>query len=127
MVTGTRKGGIAAHLKIRGHEMIADEGSALGGRDAGPNPHEMIEAALTACTIMTLQLYADRKQWPLESADVSVLIEKEDSKETLILREIVLRGELSEEQKARLLEIANKCPIHRLLTGSVHIETKLQS
>lgn len=124
MVTGTRTSGIAAHLKVRQHEMIADEGPAVGGEDAGPTPHEMIEAALAACTIMTLQLYANRKEWPLEGADVAVRIEKEDRKETLILKEITLRGNLSEEQKTRLLEIADKCPIHRLLLSSMQIRTE---
>lgn len=126
MVTGTRKtGGIAALLKVGRHDVIADEGPALGGEDAGPNPHEMIEAALVACTIMTLQLYANRKQWPLESADVSAGIETEGPEGTVIFRRISLRGDLSEEQRSRLLEIANKCPIHRLLTGTVRIRTEL--
>ncbi|MBX3040881.1 MAG: OsmC family protein [Bdellovibrionaceae bacterium] len=125
MVTGSRQGGIAALLKIRNHELIADEAVVPGGGDTGPNPHELIEAALTACTIVTLQLYANRKQWPLESADVSVRITQEDSNGTVISRQLTLKGDLSDEQRTRLLEIANKCPIHRLLTGSLQIQTEL--
>lgn len=98
----------------------------LGGSGEGPDPHELLEAALTACTILTVQLYAQRKKWKLESTDVTVKITAEGPAGTSISRELSFRGELDEGQRARLLEIAEKCPIHRLLTGKVEITTELK-
>ncbi|MNL62914.1 OsmC-like protein [compost metagenome] len=77
---------------------------------------------MTACTIITVQMYANRKQWKLESTDVKVKVESEGAK-SVLSREITFRGELSDEEKDRLLDIANKCPIHRLLTSEVTINT----
>ena len=121
-------------ISIGPHQLKADEPPASGGEDAGPNPYELLLAALGACTGMTLRTYAARKGWPLRTVRVRLTHEKvyaEDcveckSKEgrlDLIKREILLIGELSQEQRHRLLEIADRCPVHRTLTSQVRIET----
>ena len=96
----------------------------LGGQDEGPNPHELLESALAACTIITVQMYTDRKGIPLESTDVKVNTVSEGA-ESVISLEISFRGNLTPEQKTRLAEIAHKCPIHKLLESKVSIETKV--
>jgi putative redox protein len=126
MITGHRKQNYVAELASATHSLIADLPPGLGGTDLGPDPHELLEAALAACTILTVQLYADRKMWKLESTDVKVSIDKEGAQSHLT-REISFRGELSEEQVTRLLEIADKCPIHKLLTSDVSISTTLKA
>ncbi len=105
-------------------QIISDVTPAMGGDDVGLDPHEITEAALGACTSITLAMYAKRKNWNLLDAEVVVKIEKEGS-ESLISRKIKLIGDLTEEQKASLLAIANKCPIHKLLTSNIQIETSL--
>jgi putative redox protein len=94
----------------------------LGGQDEAPDPHELLESALAACTILTAQLYANRKGLPLESTEATVRVVSEGA-ETRIAREVHFTGELDETQRARLLEIVNKCPIHRLLESRIVIET----
>ena len=107
---------------------------ASGGDDAGPNPYEFLLAALGACTAMTLRMYATRKEWPLRTVQVRLTHEKvyaEDSAECrskeglldLIKREILLIGDLSHDQRQRLLQIANRCPVHQTLTSGVRIES----
>jgi putative redox protein len=102
------------------HQWHADEPKALGGQNTAPNPAQMICGALGACTVITVQMYAARKQWPL--AAIEVVVTKEAAE---FERRITLHGELDAEQRARLLEIANKCPTHKLLTGTIHIATQL--
>ena len=122
MIEGRRSGELSAELKVRNHTIIAGIAEKLGGKDEGFDPHEILESALAACTIITVQMYANRKQWKLVSTDVKVKVESEGA-QTVISREITFRGELSNEEKDRLLDIANKCPIHRLLTSQVTINT----
>jgi putative redox protein len=122
MVEGRRANQLAAEIKVRNHTILAGVAEKLGGNDEGFDPHEILEAALTACTIITVQMYANRKQWKLESTDVKVKVESEGAK-SVISREVTFRGELSDEEKDRLLDIANKCPIHRLLTSEITINT----
>lgn len=124
MVIGVRKGDYLVESVAGSFQIISDVTSDLGGKNLGPNPHELLEAALVSCTVMTMQMYANRKSWPLESSQVTVKTVKEGA-ESLITREIQLTGALSEEQKAKLLEIADKCPVHKLLTSHITIESKL--
>ena len=103
---------------------LADAEVSKGGTGTGPNPHEYLGAALAACTSMTLKMYAGRKEMQLENAIVTVDIERIDDVETFS-REIQLLGNLSAEEKERLLEIAHKCPIHKALAGQIQIKTQL--
>lgn len=124
MVSGQRQELLVAKMVAGNFSIISGVPVSLGGRDEGPNPHEILEAALVACTIITVQMYADRKAIPLESTDVVVKIISEGA-ETVISREISFRGNLTDEQKTRLAEIADKCPIHKLLESKVTIQNKL--
>ncbi|MBU3616193.1 OsmC family protein [Polynucleobacter sp. JS-Polo-80-F4] len=103
---------------------LADAEVSKGGSGTGPSPHEYLGAALAACTSMTLKMYAGRKEMKLENAIVTVAIERADDVETFS-REIQLQGNLSAEEKERLLEIADKCPIHKALAGQIQIKTQL--
>jgi putative redox protein len=125
MITGNRKNKLAAEIQIRNHTLVSDVSAELGGNDEGPDPHELLQAALAGCTIITVQMYANRKQWPLESTDVKIKILSEDKEGTVISRDVSFKGNLSQEQRDQLLVIANKCPIHRLLTGPVQIQTQM--
>ncbi|MEN9379294.1 MAG: hypothetical protein RJB15_972, partial [Pseudomonadota bacterium] len=95
---------------------LSDAYLSNGGQETGPTPHEYLGAALAACTSMTLKMYAGRKSMHLENAIVTVDIERVNDVE-IFTREIQLQGKLSEEEKNRLVEIANKCPIHKALAG----------
>ena len=103
---------------------LSDAEVSKGGSDSGPSPHEYLGAALAACTSMTLKMYAGRKEMKLDNAIVTVDIERHDDVETFS-REIQLEGNLSTEEKERLLEIAHKCPIHKALAGQIQIKTQL--
>lgn len=103
---------------------LSDAYTANGGNGAGPTPHEYLGAALAACTSMTLKMYSARKSIALENAIVTVDIERADDVEKFS-RNIELIGNLSAEEKERLLEIANKCPIHKALAGQIQIKTQL--
>lgn len=114
------------------HALIADEPVEFGGADEGPDPYSMLLAALGACTSMTLQMYAKRKGWSLEQVKVTLThsrIHAKDCEEcatkegkiTRIERRITLKGNLDDEQRARLLEIAAKCPVHKTLTSEISI------
>jgi putative redox protein len=123
MVEGRRKEKLAAEISSGAHTLIADVSSSAGGTDLGMSPHQLLEAALTACTIITVQMYADRHKWKLESTNVKVTIDKEGA-ESHMTREIQLVGELSDDQRHRLMDIAGKCPVHRILSSRISISTK---
>ena len=103
---------------------LSDAEVSKGGEGTGPSPHEYLGAALAACTSMTLKMYSGRKAMSLENAIVTVDIERTNDVE-IFSREIQLQGNLSVEEKERLLEIADKCPIHKALAGQIQIKTQL--
>jgi putative redox protein len=125
MITAKRNGKLGAVSTVRDHQVVSGITKQSGGDDEGMSPHELLETALASCTIITVQMYANRKAWPLESTDVVVTTDSEGANSHLT-REITFKGNLDEEQRARLLEIANKCPIHKLLTSNIEIETILK-
>ena len=103
---------------------LSDAEVTKGGGGTGPSPHEYLGAALAACTSMTLKMYAGRKGMNLENVIVTVDIERSDDIEKF-MRDIQLIGNLSTEEKERLMEIADKCPIHKALAGNIQIKTQL--
>lgn len=121
MISSKRKGVMSVLLSNAQHEIISDVARDLGGEDEGLNPHELVEAALTACTSLTLELYARRKNWDISGLQVEVKITKEGA-DSVFERRLSF-GDLPADQKAKLLEIANKCPIHKLLESNIKIET----
>jgi len=120
-----RSGTLAYELKTRNFTLTSDVPGHLGGSDLGPTPHEFLEAALAACTAITLQMYAQRKSIPLQSANVQIKIFQEGPAENQMSRAIQLVGDLTDEQKISLLAIAEKCPIHHFLQRSTKIESRL--
>lgn len=128
--------GLRTDIMANGYTLVADEPVSMGGTGAGPTPYDYLVAALGACTAITVRMYADRKRWPLESVTVRLdhqRIHAKDCEECetkegridRIEREIELAGPLEKEQRRRLLEIANRCPVHRTLESEVVVETYL--
>jgi putative redox protein len=122
-VAVTRGGSFLTELTLGGHQLIADEPAAAGGENLGPAPSTLLSAALAACTSMTLQMYAQHKQLPLEHVKTQVRHSKED-KTSVFDRVIEVIGELDEAQRKRLIEIAERCPVHRTLSGEIRIDTR---
>lgn len=133
----------AKHLQVElqagPHLIISDEPASDGGNDSGMDPFELLLSALGSCTVMTVQLYAQRKGWPLETVEIKLnhhtILGKEcmdcvsapDAKVEVIEKEIKFGGPLSEEQITRLTQIADKCPVHRVLLGEVKIVSQVIS
>ena len=128
--------GFAQEIQAGSHRFRSDEPWSAGGTDTGPTPYDLLLAALGACTSMTIGMYARRKGWPVEAITVHLTHSKIhatdcaecDSQEGMldrIEREIHVTGPLAAEQRAKLLEIANKCPVHRTLISEVNIETRI--
>ena len=105
-------------------QYLSDAEVSRGGSGTGPSPHEFLGAALAACTSMTLKMYSERKSIQLKNAIVTVDIERHDDVE-IFTRHIELIGDLDEAQRARMLEIAQRCPIHKALAGEIQIKTQL--
>lgn len=135
VVTGAGEGLFPQIISAHGHPLRADEPVEVGGTDTGPGPYDFLLAGLGACTAMTLRLYAERKKWPLENATVTLRhrnihaedctdCDQQSEKLDLIERSVKLAGALSEEQKTRLMEIADKCPVHKTLTTGLRVETR---
>jgi putative redox protein len=110
-------------MAIRQFQLTADEPTSLGGDDGGPTPIELVLAGLGSCKAITMQMYADRKGWPLDHVSVAVEAQTVD-RQTVILAHLTLEGDLSDEQRDRLREIGDRCPVHRLLVGTVDIQTQ---
>jgi len=128
-VSETGKGTFTQEVVAGKHTLTTDEPEDMGGNDDGPNPYDMLLGALGSCTSMTLRMYANQKQWPLEKVSVTLTHHKEtgadNKKVDVITRDIKLEGPLDDTQRARLLEIANKCPIHRTLESTPTIISAL--
>jgi uncharacterized OsmC-like protein/fermentation-respiration switch protein FrsA (DUF1100 family) len=135
VVQETRKSKFNQTISVGPHRLIADEPVAAGGDDAGPGPYDFLLAGLGACTSMTMRLYADRKSLPLDRVTVTLKHSKIYAKDCAecetrdgmldqIERDIAMDGTLDPEQRKKLMEIADKCPVHRTLTSEVRIVTK---
>lgn len=130
------KSGFVSEIMANGHSLTADEPESVGGTNTGPTPYDLLVAGLGACTVMTLRMYADRKQLPLEAAVVRLRHEKIHARDCQdcetrdgyidrIEREIELTGALTGEQRQRMMEIADKCPVHRTLHNEIRIDSRL--
>ncbi|MHA6727107.1 OsmC family protein [Chryseobacterium sp. A301] len=109
-----------------GNSIVADEPIDKGGKDLGFSPKELLISALAACTSATVTMYAERKQWDLQEVKLEIELEENTAeKKTILKRNIELLGNLGEDQRTRLLRVAEACPIHKILTGSIEIETQL--
>jgi uncharacterized OsmC-like protein/alpha-beta hydrolase superfamily lysophospholipase len=137
IVSETRRGRFQQEISIGRHRLLADEPAGVGGLDSGPSPYDLLLASLGACTSMTLRLYAERKSLPLDRVIVRLSHSKVhaadcescETKEGMldrIERAITLEGELDDVQRGRLLEIADKCPVHRTLSSEIEIKTREQ-
>ncbi len=129
--------GFRTELEARSHGLVADEPVPLGGTDRGPTPYELLLGALGSCTAMTLRMYADRKEWPLETVEVRLRTshshetdcaecEVADVGITTLEREIDFTGALNDEQRGRLLEIADRCPVKQTLERGVRSAEALE-
>lgn len=132
-VTVSSDGYLKQQITAGKHKLIADEPAAVGGSDSGADPYSFLLAALGACTSMTLQMYAKRKGWPLEKVDIHLShgrvyaddcedCQTKEGKVDRIDRRITLTGPLTDEQRARLMEIARLCPVHKTLSSEISIK-----
>jgi|ERR1700752_3513238 len=111
-----------------GNSLISDEPIDKGGKDLGFSPKELLIAALAACTTITLRMYADHKQWDLQEVNIEVDLRRDenDTTKTIITRKMEFIGNLDEEQRNRLTQIANSCPVHKMLANPVEINSLLK-
>lgn len=126
LVQETGAGRFQVEVQAAGRSFLADEPVEAGGDGTGPDPYALLAAGLGACTAMTLRLYAERKGWPLKRAEVRVLHQRAKlADRDRFAREIALEGDLDEGQRRRLLEIANRCPVHLTLERGADMVTTL--
>jgi putative redox protein len=129
----TGPSGFRTELQARGHALITDEPTALGGTDAGPTPYELLLSALSGCMAITLRMYADRKGWPLEDVRVHMRTARSHEPDcehcdtesvgiTLIERRVELSGPLTDEQRKRLMLVADRCPVKQTFERGIRIE-----
>ncbi len=114
----------AVSITTKKHQMAADEPASLGGGDTAPAPYDLLLASLGACTAITLKMYAERKQWPLTGVDVDLHFGR-DGDTAKIDRVLSINGDLSDDQRARLADIAERTPVTLTLKGGVPIHTRL--
>ena len=125
-------GGYRVEVDVGGHTIIGDEPTEFGGTDAGPDPYGLLVAAVGACTAMTVRMYAQRKQWPLGNVTITLKHSRSHAEDDRLCENLPVRldqidmvvqldGELTPEQRARMLEIAARCPLHRTLGAGVRI------
>jgi putative redox protein len=137
-VSETLTGRFSNEVRVGRHRLLADEPTDAGGDDAGPMPHDFVLAGLGACTSMTVRMYAERKGIPLKRVSVRLSYRKmkaadcpdcvtKEGEITEMTRDVTLEGDLTDEQRQRLIEIANKCPVHKTLSGEIKIRTHLVS
>lgn len=119
-----------------GHTLVSDEPESVGGTDDGPDPYALLLSAIGACKAITVRMYADRKNWPLDRLELDLSHQRQHAKDcedcdqedgiiSVIECTLTAQGDLTDEQRARLAEIADKCPVHKTVTGANHIRTKL--
>jgi putative redox protein len=127
VATETRRGRFQAEIAVAGQRLIADEPVSVGGMGTGPTPYQLLASALAACTTMTIRPYADQKGWPVNLVRTAAGHKREAHRSPvdLFTRRISIEGDLSEEQISRLLEIADRCPVHRTLTSGARVETSI--
>jgi len=136
VIASTGPAGLRTEIDAAGHALVADEPVTVGGTDTGPSPYDLLAAALASCTSMTLQLYARHREIKLDKVTVRVThgkvhavdcrdCEKQTRKIDRFVRLINLEGEIDDAARARLLEIADRCPVHRSLSGEIEILTEL--
>jgi len=119
----------ASTMTMRGHTLQGDEPIENGGKDAGPTPTELVLSGLAACTVSTLRMYADRKGWDVDKIEVEISIQtsKTETGQSAQIKSVIgITGEVTEDQKLRMLDIARKCPVHKLLTNPIAIDSILK-
>lgn len=132
LVSSKSEKGMQHEISAGAHKFVADTGADLGGKESGPNPHELLLASLGACTSMTLKVFSQRRGWQLDEVLVTLNEESIEDPNTpgkkisKITRDIEVKGDLTQEQMDTLKSIADKCPIHKILTESKQIITKLE-
>jgi len=110
-------------IEIGAHRIVTDVARELGGEDSGPEPHDILAAALAACTTLTVSMYARRKGYALDEIKVAIKHGQQGAA-YVMQRDIAYVGQLADEEKARLTDIANKCPVHKTLSGQIDIITE---
>jgi putative redox protein len=116
----------ATRLETPDHTWTVDEPADVGGGNAGPRPGDLLAASLAACTAITLRMYVNRKGWPVDDISVEATVERDvEANQTTFRCRVSATGDLTDEQRARLLHIANACPVHKMLINPIRVETEL--